>query len=201
MSSRLPPRAAWWRAEKLAWWDTGQGCQAAVSTLKSWSSRGRLILGAGMAELLAHSRSPHRPHLDTHTPCQPCRGSAELLGCGMKGLSVWAERPACLASPQRAPGEGLWEQEPQGSYPPGRKWGPVGMDLRRPPSEAPPWIRDSLTGRHAGRWARALSEHASRAGFERKGLQAPDPSRPSPPRGSRGLRGLHSPISILEKRH
>lgn len=71
MSSRLPPRAAWWRAEKLAWWDTGQGCQAAVSTPEILVFQGRLILGAGMAELLAHCSCPPAPPPPRHTHTLP----------------------------------------------------------------------------------------------------------------------------------
>lgn len=138
MSSRLPPRAAWWRAEKLAWWDTGQGCQGAVSTPKILVFQGRLILGAGVAELLAHcGRPPAPPAPDTHTPCQPCRGSAELLGCGMKGLSVWAERPVCLASPSAGPGEGAVGAGAPGLLPSREKMGPSRNQTQGGPSERP----------------------------------------------------------------
>ena len=70
MSSRLPPRAAWWRAEKLAWWDTGQRCQGAVPTPEILVFQSRLILGAGVAELLAHCGRlprPGAPPPPTHT--------------------------------------------------------------------------------------------------------------------------------------
>lgn len=140
MSSRLPPRAAWWRAEKLAWWDTGQRCQGAVPTPEILVFQGRLILGAGVAELLAHCGCPPQappPAPDTHTPCQPCRGSAELLGCGMKGLSVWAERPVCLASPPAGPGEGAVGAGAPGLLPSREKRGPSRNGTQGGLSEAP----------------------------------------------------------------
>lgn len=113
---------------------------------------------------------------------------------GLRGLFVWPP-------PQRAQGRGPWEQEPQGSYPPGRKWGPAGIGPKEAPQRGPlPALRGSPTGRHAGRQARALSEHASRAEFEKERDSRPlILPRPSPTtRFSRGTGGgSHSPISIL----
>lgn len=67
----------------------------------------RLIPEVGRAELLAHcALAP--------PPCQPCRGSAEQPGYSMKGLSVWAERPVCLASPPSQPrGGGRGSRSPR----------------------------------------------------------------------------------------
>lgn len=91
MSSRLPPKAAWCRAENLAWRDTWWGCQRAAPTPQVLVFHTRPILGASRAGLLAHCGTP------------PGRGSAEQPGSGMKGLSVWAERTVCLACPPSRP--------------------------------------------------------------------------------------------------
>lgn len=80
--------------------------------------------------------------------CQPCRGSAQQRGHSMKGLSVLPERPICLTSPtQPAQRRGPWEQQPEGSYPPGRKGALEESDPRGPLL----LLRANSTGRWVGR--------------------------------------------------
>lgn len=155
MSSRLPPRAAWWRAENLVWWDTRSGVSGSGPRPQILVFHSRPILGAVRDELLA--TAPPAP-----PPASPATG-AEQPGCSMKGLSVCADRPVCLASLTAGPGEGAVGAGARGLLPSREKGGPSrnltqgGLSERH---QGPlPSLRDSSTGRRAGR---ALSSRQTR---------------------------------------
>ena len=129
---------------------------------KSWSSRADSSWGlAWLSYLPTVAAPPHPP--DTHTPCQPCRGSAELLGCGMKGLSVWAERPVCLASPSAGPGEGAVGAGAPGLLPSREKMGPSRNRTQGGPSERPP---PCTQGQPHGQTRRQTGQSTQRTRFQ-----------------------------------
>ena len=120
----------------------------------------------------------------------------------MKGLSVWAERPVCLASPRSRPrGGGRGSRSPRAPILQGEKGAQQESDPKRPLREAT-GLLPSLRGRtppscpiQAG--PRALSKHAPRAKSERGRGSRPQVFSPPPPHNSQEGRGSHSPIRIL----
>lgn len=108
----------------------------------------RPVPEAGRAERLAHcGLAP--------PPCQPCRGSAEQPAYSMKGLSVWAERPVCLACPPppASPGEGAVGAGASGLLPSGEKRGPsrnLTQEAPRRGTGLPPLTRGQLHTQEGG---------------------------------------------------